>query len=112
MIGQLWIAATSEEMRILDFTLLPENQENGLRSRLIRGVLEEAAAADLPARVCVMKEKRGEESFLASLGFQRAQVMELYYLMEWTPRGRKVPADGALCGSSNQATTSPRGPGR
>jgi ribosomal protein S18 acetylase RimI-like enzyme len=82
--GRLYVARWSDEIRIIDITLLPEFRGRGIGTRLLRGLLDEAARAR--RRVSIHVEKHNPALRLyARLGFAPIADRGVYLLMEATP---------------------------
>ena len=85
-IGRLYVARSTDEVRILDIALLPEQRSFGVGSSIIKEILAEAAKAEKPVRIYV-------ESFNPSLrlferlGFSPVQDIGTHLLMEWRSPG-------------------------
>jgi len=81
-IGRLYVARNTDEVRILDIALLPEQRSSGVGSYIIKEILAEAEKAEKPVRIYV-------ESFNPSLrlferlGFSPVQDIGTHLLMEW-----------------------------
>jgi ribosomal protein S18 acetylase RimI-like enzyme len=82
--GRLYVARWSEEIRIIDIALLPEFRGRGIGTRLLRGLLDEAARAR--RRLSIHVEK-GNAAFrlYERLGFEVTADRGVYVLMEATP---------------------------
>jgi len=81
-VGRLYVARLDEQIRIIDITILPEHQNAGSGSSIIKSLLAEAANTGKPVRIYV-------ESFNPSLrlferlGFTRVDEHGVHFLMEW-----------------------------
>jgi ribosomal protein S18 acetylase RimI-like enzyme len=82
--GRLYVARWSDEIRIIDIALLPEFRGRGIGTRLLRGLLDEAARAR--RRLSIHVEK-GNAAFrlYERLGFEVTADKGVYVLMEATP---------------------------
>ena len=84
-IGRLYVARLDEELRIIDITILPEHRGGGVGTSIIKGLLDEAAAAGKAVRIYV-------ESFNPSLrlferlGFTKVDEHGVNFLTEWKRR--------------------------
>jgi ribosomal protein S18 acetylase RimI-like enzyme len=82
--GRLYVARWTDEIRIIDIALLPEFRGRGIGTRLLRGLLDEAARAR--RRVSIHVEKHNPALRLyARLGFAPIADRGVYLLMEATP---------------------------
>lgn len=86
-IGRLYVARLSDEIRILDITILPAHRGQGIGTAILKELIEEAASAGKPLRIYV-------ESFNPSLrlferlGFSKTAESALQYFMEWREYSR------------------------
>ena len=80
-VGRLYLDRRENEVRVLDIALLPEQRGKGIGSLLLRQVIEEAEAADMPVRIHVEKFNRAL-SLYRRLGFVPVQDLGVYFLME------------------------------
>lgn len=83
-IGRLYVDRRTDEIRIIDIALLPEERGSGIGGALLQEVLEEAAACGLPVRIHVEKHNPALHLY-HRLGFREIQDQEVFWLMEWTP---------------------------
>lgn len=82
--GRLYLHRRPEEVRIMDLALLPKFRRLGVGTRLLRGLLDEAAR--LGAKVSVHVEAFNPAKRLYQrLGFREVSKPHVYLLMEWTP---------------------------
>lgn len=85
-VGRLYLARLEDSIRILDLTILPEQRNRGIGTRIIKDLIAEAQAADQAVRIYV-------ESFNPSLrlferlGFAPVEERGVHHLMEWRSRG-------------------------
>ena len=85
--GRLLVARWSEEIRIVDITLLPEFRGGGAGSGLLRELMDEAAAAG--KRLSIHVEVHNPAmSLYRRLGFRPAAEEGVYVRMEWDPAAR------------------------
>lgn len=83
-IGRLYVWRGSEELRIIDVTLLPAWRGRGIGGGLIRALLIEASAAG--KRVSIHVEQHNSALRLYQrLGFKPVTGHGLYLLLEWRP---------------------------
>ena len=83
-IGRLLVWRGPAEVRLVDISLLPAARGRGLGSRLLRQLMQEAAAARLPLRLQVLTTNPARRLYLR-LGFRRTGGDPVYDAMEWTP---------------------------
>jgi ribosomal protein S18 acetylase RimI-like enzyme len=82
--GRLYVARWSDEIRIIDIALLPEFRGRGIGTRLLRGLLDEAARARRRVSIHVEKHNPALQLY-ARLGFAPVADRGVYLLMEATP---------------------------
>lgn len=94
-IGRLYVARWPEQIALIDITLLPEHRGAGIGSALLRGLIDEAAAAGQPLRIHVEKFNPALRLY-ARMGFRPIEDKGVYWYMEWSPSGvRAREASGA-----------------
>ncbi|HEX9373567.1 MAG TPA: GNAT family N-acetyltransferase [Roseiflexaceae bacterium] len=85
-IGRLYVARWPTQIALIDIALLPEYRSAGIGSRLLRALLDEAAAAGKPLRIHVEKFNPALRLY-QRLGFYPIEDKGVYWYMEWSPRG-------------------------
>jgi ribosomal protein S18 acetylase RimI-like enzyme len=83
-IGRLYIDRTTDEIHIIDIALLPEHRGRGIGTSLLKAILAEAAANNLPATIYVERFNRAQNLY-RRLGFATVSESEVYLLMECKP---------------------------
>jgi GNAT superfamily N-acetyltransferase len=83
--GRLYVARWTEEIRIVDITLLPEFCNRGIGTRLLRELQEEARGAGKPLRIHVEQFNPALRLY-ARLGFREIEDKGVYVFMEWKDR--------------------------
>lgn len=84
-VGRLFLDQWHKEIRIVDISLLPEFQQQGIGSWLFQFVFERAAASQLAVSIHV-EQHNPVRNWYEKLGFQyKSQTNDVYLLMEWTP---------------------------
>ena len=84
-VGRLFLDQWQHEIRIVDISLLPEFQQQGIGSWLFQFVFERAAAAQLSVSIHV-EQHNPVRRWYEKLGFEyKSQTNEVYLLMEWPP---------------------------
>jgi ribosomal protein S18 acetylase RimI-like enzyme len=81
-IGRLYVLREAEEMRILDLSLIPESRNQGIGTRLIQGVMEEAKAGNRRLRI-YLETFNPSVSLFERLGFRVIQNDNMNLLLEW-----------------------------
>lgn len=85
-IGQLYVARLEHEMRIIDFTIMPEQRNAGVGSFLLRRLLDEAALAGKVVRIYV-EDFNPSLRLFERIGFKPIAKEGMHLLMEWTAHG-------------------------
>jgi ribosomal protein S18 acetylase RimI-like enzyme len=85
--GRLLVARWTEEIRIVDISMLPEFRGRGAGSFLLRRLLDEAKVAGKRLSIHVERENRALALY-QRLGFRRAGEHGVYLRMEWDPTSR------------------------
>ena len=83
-VGRLYVDRSAADIHIIDIALLPEHRNAGIGGLLLRGLLEEAAAAGKPVRIHVERFNSALRLYLR-LGFTPIQERGLYLEMECRP---------------------------
>ena len=81
--GRIWIGRDSEQIRLLDIALLPEFQNRGAGTLLLRRLIEEARQAGKPLRHMVFVLNNDAHRFYERLGFVVIEEFGAYRHMEW-----------------------------
>jgi ribosomal protein S18 acetylase RimI-like enzyme len=89
-IGRLYVDRREDEIRIIDIALLPEHRNRGIGSALLKDILTEADAADLPVRIHVERNNPALGLY-RRLGFRKIDDQGVYLLMECPPN--KTPTN-------------------
>jgi len=82
-IGQLHVARLEHEMRIIDFTITPDQRNGGFGSFLLRRLLDEAALTAKVVRIYV-EDFNPSLRLFERMGFKAVAKEGMYLLMEWT----------------------------
>jgi len=83
-VGRVYIARSSEEIRILDIALLPEDRNAGTGTLIIKDLMSEARKTGKPVRIYVETFNRALRLF-ERMGFSQVEQTGLHYLVEWRP---------------------------
>jgi ribosomal protein S18 acetylase RimI-like enzyme len=81
-IGRLWLTRSSPEIRILDIGIEPRMQRRGIGSGILRTILSEADAADLPVTLSVAGDNPARRLY-RRLGFEVIAEHPPYIDMQW-----------------------------
>jgi GNAT superfamily N-acetyltransferase len=82
-VGRLYLAGSAQEIRVMDLTLLPAHQRQGIGTALITALLDEARATRRTVRLHVDRASPLVE-LCRRLGFLPAATRGGTWLMEWT----------------------------
>ncbi|WP_405079939.1 GNAT family N-acetyltransferase [Paenibacillus chitinolyticus] len=80
--GRILIHRSPRCIRIVDITLLPQFQNQGLGTNLLHTFMEESREQNLPIRLSVLRTGRALALY-ERLGFQIAGESDMYLAMEW-----------------------------
>jgi ribosomal protein S18 acetylase RimI-like enzyme len=81
-IGQCWLFAASEELRILDLALLPERQGCGIGTAILRGLIDRTRHGGTPLRLSVQRGNLGALRLYRKLGFEQISESSVSIEME------------------------------
>ena len=84
--GRLYVARGESEARIVDVALLPAWRGQGVGTALLRGLMDEAAAAGKFVTIHVEQTNPAMRLYLR-LGFEPVADHGIHRLLRWTPRG-------------------------
>jgi ribosomal protein S18 acetylase RimI-like enzyme len=87
-IGRLYVASTTNEIRLMDIALLPERRGRGIGSALIREVMAEASSGGRPVSLHVEPDNPARRLY-TRLGFVDVEQVGAYTRMRWP-----APAQG------------------
>ena len=92
--GRLYVDRRSDEVRIIDITLLPEQRGRGVGTLLIGRVREEASATGRSVTIHVERMNRARGLY-ERLGFRQIASTGVYDLLECAPgQGRSSSSNG------------------
>ena len=83
-VGHLAVEQRSDEIRLVDLSLLPAQRNCGTGALLIQELQAQAAAARRPLRLQVIRFNRAVGLF-ERLGFRRTSETGTHFQMEWLP---------------------------
>ena len=81
--GRIWIGRDDQQIRLLDIALLPEFQNRGAGTLLVRRLIDESNRAGKPLRHMVFMLNKDADRFYARLGFVMIEEFGAYKHMEW-----------------------------
>ena len=82
--GAMIVSRNSEEIRLVDISLLPERRNQGIGSRLIGDLIAESVQGGLPLRLSVLQGNRAAHLY-ERLGFAKSGEDGMYAQMERKP---------------------------
>ncbi len=82
--GRIWIGRDDRQIRLLDIALLPEFQNRGAGTALLRRLIDEAKHAGKPLRHMVFVLNNDADRFYERLGFVMIEDLGGYKHMEWS----------------------------
>ncbi|MCA9578475.1 MAG: GNAT family N-acetyltransferase [Sandaracinaceae bacterium] len=85
--GRLYLDRRADEIRIVDIALIPALRGQGVGTRLLTAVLEEAAQSGRDVRIHVETFNPAMRLYLR-LGFEKLEERGVYWLMGWRPAPR------------------------
>ena len=83
--GRIWTGSDDEQIRLLDIALLPEFQNRGAGTLLLRRLISESERAGKPLRHMVFMLNSDAHRFYERLGFKIIEDLGAYRHMEWRP---------------------------
>lgn len=90
-VGRIVLDVGANEIRVVDLALLPEDQNHGVGTLLMRQV---CAVAKMPVRLCVLKFNRAR-LWYQRLGFTHFGERGCYDELEWQPNGNLTSPAGS-----------------
>jgi ribosomal protein S18 acetylase RimI-like enzyme len=90
-IGRMVIDRSSEEIRLVDIALLPEERGRRIGTSLVRKLQQEASCAGRLLRLQVLKDS-GPAQWYRRLGFVAVQADGIYESMDWRQEVCQTPA--------------------
>jgi len=82
-VGRLWVGSDDEQTRLLDIALLPEAQNLGIGTALLKHLIEVARASGKKLRHMVFMLNPDAKRFYERLGFVGFEEFGAYLHMEW-----------------------------
>lgn len=86
--GRLWVVRGEQALRLVDISLLPAYRSRGVGTALLRGLLEEAAAAGKPLRLHVARSNPAlrlyERLGFTPVGGAEADPRQPYGELQWS----------------------------
>jgi ribosomal protein S18 acetylase RimI-like enzyme len=83
--GRIWVGGDDQQVRLLEIGLLPEFQNRGIGTALLRRLMDEAAKRGKVLRHMVFVFNNDGKRFYERLGFVTIEDLGAYQHMEWRP---------------------------
>jgi len=84
-VGRIWIARREDSFHLVDIAILPEAQNAGIGTTLVRELQREAELAQKPVRLSVFRFNQGSVRFHERLGFTVTHEDAIQFYYEWKP---------------------------
>jgi ribosomal protein S18 acetylase RimI-like enzyme len=81
--GRLYLDYLPREIHIIEITLLPEYRNQGLGTKIIQNLMDEARQRKSKISLCVEKTNPAYGLY-QKMGFARVKDSSVYYFLEWT----------------------------
>jgi ribosomal protein S18 acetylase RimI-like enzyme len=85
--GRIWVGADNEQIRLLDIALLPQFQNRGVGTVLLKRLMARAEQEGKALRHMVFVLNNDADRFYERLGFKQIEEFGAYKHMEW--RGKE-----------------------
>jgi len=86
--GRLYVQRKPDDIRVIDIALLPEFRRKGTGSKIMEELIAEADRENLPLSLHV-EQNNPALGLYENLGFQRKDLVGIYYFMERPPISQK-----------------------
>jgi GNAT superfamily N-acetyltransferase len=83
--GRIWIGRDDQQIRLLDIAILPEFQNHGAGTLLLRRLIDESKRSGKALRHMVFVLNNDAHRFYERLGFRIIEDLGAYKHMEWRP---------------------------
>jgi ribosomal protein S18 acetylase RimI-like enzyme len=83
--GRIWVGIDEKQIRLLDIALLPDFQNRGVGTQLLRRLMDEATQTNKALRHMVFVLNDSAYAFYERLGFKTIEDVGGYKHMEWLP---------------------------
>jgi len=90
--GRFWVGRAPDQIRLLDIAILPQYQNRGIGSALLKDLIAEARETRRPLRHMVYKFNLAALRFYQRLGFSLLEEAGLYLHMELLPSAARLEA--------------------
>ena len=81
--GRIWVGTDDQQIRLLDIALLPQFQNRGVGTALLKSLMVEAKNAGKALRHMVFVLNNNADRFYERLGFKKIEDFGAYKHMEW-----------------------------
>lgn len=83
--GRIWVGVDDKQIRLLDIAIIPQYQNRGVGTQLLRRLMDEATQANKVLRHMVFVLNDNAHRFYERLGFVTIEDLGGYKHMEWVP---------------------------
>ena len=83
-IGRIYVYRACDHFNLMEITVLPEFQRQGIAGRLLENLMMEARAAKLPINLHV-EQFNPAKTWYERLGFRAIEDTGMYLKMQWQP---------------------------
>ncbi|UCH58617.1 MAG: GNAT family N-acetyltransferase [Anaerolineales bacterium] len=84
-IGRLIVEKRKHEIGLMDISILPKYRDQGIGTKLIKEVMDQAEQLQKPVRLYVEKDNKGAMRLYQRLGFRLIGDTSMHHWMEWNP---------------------------
>lgn len=84
--GRMWVGVDDKQIRLLDIAIIPQFQNRGVGTQLLKQLMDEATQANKVLRHMVFMLNDNAFRFYERLGFVTIEDIGGYKHMEWDPR--------------------------
>lgn len=88
--GRIWVGRDDEQIRLLEIAIMPEFQNRGAGTILLRRLIEQANQTNKVLRHMVFVLNNDAHRFYERLGFEVIEDFGAYKHMEWRPDKRSA----------------------
>jgi GNAT superfamily N-acetyltransferase len=90
--GRMWVGVDEKQIRLLDIAIIPQFQNRGVGTKLVKQLMDEAVQAHKVLRHMVFMFNDNAYRFYERLGFVTIEDIGGYKHMEWPPNQSQTPA--------------------
>jgi len=83
-VGRLATDRDARSVHLIDIALVPERRGQGIGEAILRGLMDEAAAAGTPLTLQVARDNLGAQRLYHRLGFALAEANDTHLSLRWS----------------------------